>query len=162
MKLRASNFRSKISDEIFGEVLELGPGQITFPTPGASSVTLVDKLPSDLHKKLFPELGNDVYIVEPDFLVDFDKEGLPFAKDNSFDYVIASHLLEHLAQPFRMLDEIYRVLRVGGKAVIFLPDRRRTFDKKRQVESFDHFSDEYVRNNPEVADIDLFDFLEKL
>jgi hypothetical protein len=60
-----------------------------------------------------------------------------------------------------MLDEIYRVLRVGGKAIIFLPDRRRTFDKKRKVESFDHFSDEYLRNDPVVSDVDLFDFLER-
>jgi SAM-dependent methyltransferase len=161
MKLRANNFRGKLSNAISGNVMELGPGQITFPAPNATKVTLVDKLPSDLHKELFPELGSDVYIVEPDLLVDFDKDGLIFSKSDSFDYVIASHLLEHLAQPFRMLDEIHRVLRIGGKAIIFLPDRRRTFDWKRGVETFEHFSSEYLDNDPEVSNTDLFDFLEK-
>ena len=160
MKLRATNFRKEMSEEIFGQVMELGPGQITFPTPNAANVVLVDKLPSDLHKELFPELGKDVHIVEPDHLVDFDSEGLIFAKDKSYDFIVASHLLEHLAQPFRMLDEIHRVLRSGGKALIFLPDRRRTFDRTRKIAPLEHFLNEYSLGNPEVSDEDLFDFLE--
>lgn len=162
MNVRAENFRAKISAQLIGQGLELGPGQIQFPAPNSHNVLLVDKLPSKEHVELFPELGPDVYIVEPDLLVDFDSEGLKTLEEASFDFVIASHLLEHLAQPFRMLDEIWRVLKPNGLAVVFLPDRRRTFDRKRVCQSFEHFFDEYQRASHEVDIDDLRDYLLKV
>lgn len=39
-------------------------------------------------------------------------ENLPF-KDNSFDYVIASHVLEHSSNPERFIAELQRVARAG-------------------------------------------------
>jgi SAM-dependent methyltransferase len=162
MKERAVNFRKSLQGVIRGNVLEIGPGQVAFPTPMASSTTLVDKLPSDLHKELFPELGPDVFIVEPDFLVDLDKQGLSEFNDRQFDVVIASHMLEHLAQPFRMLDDIFRVLNDEGIAVIFLPDRTRTFDIARVCPSFEHFRTEYDINSREVSDEDLQDYMSKV
>jgi SAM-dependent methyltransferase len=162
MKVRADSFRAKISAQLVGRGLELGPGQIQFPSPNADEVILVDKLHSKEHIELFPELGPDVYIVEPDFLIDFDTDGLKTLEESSFDFVIASHLLEHLAQPFKMLDEIWRVLKPNGVAVIFLPDRRRTFDRKRTCQSFEHFFDEYQRTSHEVDVDDLRDYLLKV
>jgi SAM-dependent methyltransferase len=162
MKERAVQFRESLQEMIRGNVLEIGPGQVAFPTPMASSTTLVDKLPSDLHKKLFPELGPDVFIVEPDFLVDLDQQGLSDFNGSQFDVVIASHMLEHLAQPFRMLDDIFRVLKDEGIAVIFLPDRTRTFDMERGCPSFEHFRTEYDLNSREVSDEDLYDYMSKV
>lgn len=159
MKKRADEFRNKVSKTLKGKGLELGPGQIIFPAPNASEVVYVDKLPSNLHKDLFPELGANVQIIEPDHLIDFDKDRLKFFDSESFDFVIASHLLEHLAQPFRMLDEIYRVLKVGGLAIIFLPDRRRTFDKNRNCPDIKHFIEEYENGNHDVDISDLKDYL---
>jgi predicted SAM-dependent methyltransferase len=162
MKVRAEKFREHLYGKIIGSVLEIGPGQVAFPTPRASSVVLVDKLPADLHKELFPELGADISIVEPDVLLDLDKDRLKPFSSNSFDVVIASHMLEHLAQPFRMLDEIYRVLVMGGTSIIFLPDRTRTFDKYRNCPNFEHFVNEYNHNSFEVTDDDLFDYMLKV
>lgn len=162
MYSRADNFRSKISNQLLGTGLELGPGQIQFPAPNSDKVILVDKLPSKDHSELFPELGPDVYIVEPDLLVDFDSERLETFESDSFDFVVASHLLEHLAQPFKMLDEIWRVLKPNGLAIIFLPDRRRTFDRKRACQSFEHFFDEYNNGSSQVDTDDLRDYLLKV
>jgi len=159
MYVRAQEFRDSLIPNITGEVLEIGPGQIAFPTPFAKNLILVDKLPSELHKQLFPELGQDISIVEPDYLVDLDSEKLKIFSDETFDCVVASHMLEHLAQPFRMLDEIYRVLKPGASVIIFLPDRRRTFDKSRICQSFEHFAQEYLLGNDEVSDYDLDDYL---
>ncbi|MCB7129013.1 MAG: methyltransferase domain-containing protein [Candidatus Brocadiales bacterium] len=47
-------------------------------------------------------------------------ERLPF-KDNSFDLVISSHVLEHVLRPEAMTAEIERVMRPTGKAVIEVP-----------------------------------------
>jgi ubiquinone/menaquinone biosynthesis C-methylase UbiE len=42
--------------------------------------------------------------------------------DASFDIVIASQVLEHIIRRRRFVREIERVLRPGGRALIFVPD----------------------------------------
>lgn len=50
-------------------------------------------------------------------------ENLTMFADNSLDYVYTSHFLEHLKDPLKMLEDIQRVLRLGGNLVVYLPDR---------------------------------------
>ena len=50
-------------------------------------------------------------------------DNLPFS-DASFDAVIASSVFEYLDDPSGTLGEIFRVLRVGGWALITVPDMR--------------------------------------
>ena len=42
-------------------------------------------------------------------------------KDNSVDGIIAWDVIEHTLAPFIVLSEIYRVLKPGGKALVFIP-----------------------------------------
>ena len=65
-------------------------------------------------------------------IADVDAEGLTAIESGSQDFVICSHVIEHLADPLRFLDETHRVLRPGGVALILLPDRRCTFDRDRE------------------------------
>lgn len=48
-------------------------------------------------------------------------EKLPF-KDNSFDMVLATEILEHVINPDRLLTETDRVLKRGGNAIITFPN----------------------------------------
>ena len=41
---------------------------------------------------------------------------------NSFDVIVAFHVIEHVENPNYLLDEIYRILKRGGLAVISTPD----------------------------------------
>lgn len=58
----------------------------------------------------------------PDFLKG-DARSIPL-ENNSVDYLLCDQMLEHLpmADVFPVLCEIRRVLKVGGKAVIMVPD----------------------------------------
>ena len=47
-------------------------------------------------------------------------EQLPFG-DNTFDGVLSINLLEHVAEPRRVLQELVRVLRVGGRLALATP-----------------------------------------
>ena len=61
---------------------------------------------------------------EPNKDVDmvFDlNDGLPF-DDDSVDEVVAIQVLEHLAKPLTLLEEIYRVLKPGGTIDVAVPD----------------------------------------
>jgi len=55
--------------------------------------------------------------------IDLDKAPFPFP-DESFDAVVASHVIEHLKQPFLMLDETFRVLKPGGLVYLECPSDR--------------------------------------
>ena len=49
-----------------------------------------------------------------------DVHSLPFA-DADFDFVYASHVLEHAAAPIIALKEIHRVLKKGGEGLFWMP-----------------------------------------
>jgi hypothetical protein len=53
-------------------------------------------------------LGVDLY-GEPDIVVDFEKEMLTRFKDNEFDLVVCTEVLEHLDNLHAMVDELFRV-----------------------------------------------------
>ena len=62
--------------------------------------------------------------------------------DASYDFVLASHVLEHVANPLRALAEWARVLRSDGRLVLVLPHRDATFDHRRPVTPLAHFRDD--------------------
>jgi SAM-dependent methyltransferase len=69
---------------------------------------------------------------------------LPF-HDHALDYVIASHVLEHVANPVAALAEWYRVLRPGGIIYLVVPDRRATWEHRRELTPVAHMLDDFVR-----------------
>ena len=51
-----------------------------------------------------------------------DAEVLAHVPDGMYDWVYSSHCLEHLHHPLRALREWWRLVRVGGKLVVVVPD----------------------------------------
>lgn len=70
-------------------------------------------------------------------------------QDGTYDFVLASHVLEHLANPLRGLQEWRRVLRPGGAMLVIVPDRRGTFDHRRTPTSFEHLEADFRKNTTE-------------
>lgn len=59
--------------------------------------------------------------------------------DNSYDFLLASHCLEHCANALLTLREWRRVVESGGGVLLLvLPDRNYTFDHRRPVTKFEH------------------------
>ncbi|MDB6102014.1 MAG: class SAM-dependent methyltransferase [Gammaproteobacteria bacterium] len=56
----------------------------------------------------------------------------------SYDFVMSSHALEHVANPLKALSEWVRVLKPAGLLVLILPNRDQTFDHRRPVTSMAH------------------------
>lgn len=52
-------------------------------------------------------------------------------EDNSVDFVISSHVIEHFPDPIKALKEWRRVVRPGGYIYVIAPHKERIFDKDR-------------------------------
>jgi SAM-dependent methyltransferase len=54
---------------------------------------------------------------------DLNKEPIP-APDDSFDLVVASHVIEHMTDPIKFFGEVIRVLKPGGQVYFEAPSER--------------------------------------
>jgi SAM-dependent methyltransferase len=63
--------------------------------------------------------------------------------DASYDFLLSSHCLEHVANPLGALCEWRRVIRPGGHLIIILPDPSRTFDHRRPVTEMAHLQADF-------------------
>jgi SAM-dependent methyltransferase len=64
-------------------------------------------------------------------------DNLPF-KDDSIDYIIALHILEHCAEPVSVLREWLRVLKPGGKLGVVIPDWRYNWNAANDNSKYGH------------------------
>ncbi len=68
---------------------------------------------------------------------------LPF-KDNTFDFIICNHVLEHIPDDTKAMQELYRVLAPNGTAIVQVP-----YDKNREIT----FEDDSITDPKERAKI---------
>ena len=71
-------------------------------------------------------------------------------KDNTYDFVLSCHSLEHVANPIKALLEWKRILKPNGKLILILPYKSSTFDSKRPFTTFKHLLDDYHNNISET------------
>ena len=69
--------------------------------------------------------------------------------DSTYESVLASHCLEHVANPLRALQEWKRVLVDQGLLLLVLPHKDGTFDWRRPVTPLEHMIQDYERNTGE-------------
>lgn len=73
-------------------------------------------------------------------------DGVP---DDAYDAFLASHVVEHLANPLGALAEWQRVVRPGGYMLLIVPHRDGTFDHRRPVTSLEHLQADAARDTGE-------------
>lgn len=78
-----------------------------------------------------------------------DSVDLSSLKDESYDFVLSSHVLEHIANPIKALKEWDRVIVKGGYLFCVVPDMRYTYDRKRPLTEFNHILQDYLNNTSE-------------
>ena len=61
----------------------------------------------------------------------------------TYDFILSSNCLEHVANPIRALFEWKRVLRPGGALILVVPNKANNFDHRRPFTSFEHLVQDY-------------------
>lgn len=127
--------RFELARELHGDGVEFGPG--CFPLrlgPFAKKVRYVDAFDRQQFAEQFAEVGDSIAgFPEIDLRLDFDKENfVDRLGRESADFIVANHVLEHLVNPLRFLEQCHAVLRERGVLFLGLPDKRRMFDRDRK------------------------------
>jgi 2-polyprenyl-3-methyl-5-hydroxy-6-metoxy-1,4-benzoquinol methylase len=98
----------------------------------AGAETLRQKYDSDPHI-------NVKDIVEVDAIWGSNTLQQAIGEERKVDYIVASHVVEHVPDLITWLQELRSVLKPGGQVRLVIPDRRFTFD--------------YLRNETRISDV---------
>jgi len=115
--------------------LEIGPSYNPIvPKRDGYRVEVVDHLATAaLREKYAREQNIDASKIEE---VDHVWTGQPLSRlagTSRYDYIVASHVIEHTPDMLGFLKECDAMLRPGGRLVLVVPDKRRCFDFFRSV-----------------------------
>ena len=81
--------------------------------------------------------------------------------DDSYDFLLSSHVIEHTANPIKALKEWIRVVKPGGHLIVLVPHKDGTFDHNRPVTELNHLIQDFENNITEKDLTHLDEILEK-
>jgi SAM-dependent methyltransferase len=138
--------RGLMSSKLQGRGLEIGALGRPLQTHDRMRMEYVDRHDVSTLRTLYPELARD-RLVEP-HIID-DAERLDSVPDQTYDFVVAAHVLEHMANPIGAVRSWCRVLKPGGLLYLAVPDRRLSFDRKRPRTLLGHLVLDFERASAE-------------
>lgn len=141
-----------------GQGLEIGALHEPAPMPAGASVQYFDTLTEAQAAELFKEIPSE-RLVRVSFLGNLDNDGLRQFADGVFDFVVINHVLEHLANPVRAIEEVFRICRQGGTVILSIPDKEFTFDRGRELTSWEHLWSDYAQGVRENSDEHYISFM---
>jgi SAM-dependent methyltransferase len=118
-----------------GEGLEIGALHQPLKMPPQAKPRYVDRLTVEDLRSEYPELaGWDLTEVD---VID-NGELLETIPEESQDFIVANHFLEHCEDPIRTIGTHLGKLRPGGVLFYAVPDKRYTFDYHRDLTPLEH------------------------
>ena len=126
---------------IKGKGLEIGAFHLPTQVCEGTKVEYVDQMSMIQIKERFPKFIN-TYCVYPSIIDNGEK--LLKIQDESYDFLIANHMIEHTENVFKTIQNHLRVLKKGGILYYAVPDKRFTFDKNRELTTYEHLKAEYL------------------
>ena len=143
--------------------LEIGP--LASPRVGKNEgpIRYLDHASTDELKQKYatnPVMRTKLHtIVDVDYVIGANKTiADAVGKDAPFDYVIASHVIEHIPDPVGWMAEVASVLRPGGILSLIIPDKRYSFDINRAVTDISDLVDANLRNLRQPSYRQAYDF----
>lgn len=155
--------RDKLLREIdVATMVGLEIGALDRPTvaPGTGNIRFVDYRTADALRRHYtgqPGVDADA-IVAVDIVLGARSLSEALATEPRVDYVIASHVIEHVPDVVGWLQQVSAVLKPGGRLCLAIPDKRFTFDYLGTVSTVGDFLDAHLsrRTAPSVKQV--YDF----
>ncbi len=151
-------YRSQGYCLLSGKGLEVGAMDHPANLPCDCHVVYVDAATEEELSENFQELGDQKF-VKPDHILDLDTRGITELGSGSFDFVVLNHVIEHVANPIQVIEDLVNLLKPDGMLSISAPDKRYTFDNKREITQFEHLKEEYRQEVDFVSDEHYMDYI---
>lgn len=153
--------RDKHYRNLKGLGLEIGALHEPARLPDVCSVEYFDLRSREASARIFEEIDSEK-IVEVQHVGDIDRRGLRRLRGGRYDFVIANHVIEHLANPIAFVEDVFGIVKPGGLVILSAPDKRFTFDRDRALTDFEHLERDYQRGCVEASDEHYLEFIEKV
>ena len=141
-----------------GSGLEIGPLTAPIISKEEANIYYLDHVSQEeLKKKYKNEPVNLDEIVPIDFALN-GKSLTDTVKGKKFDYVVASHVIEHLPDVVSWLEETASILKNGGILTLAIPDKRFTFDITRRTSSVNEVIGAYIEKLERPTSFMMYDF----
>lgn len=124
-----------------GKGLEIGGSA---PNPfGLDTLNLdfTDSMDTEFKKEEIRLCGKTLKV---DIVANGDDIPLP---DESQDFIVSSHVIEHFPNPIKALIEWDRLVKVSGIIFMIVPHKERTFDRKKECTPLEHLIEDFKNNN---------------
>ena len=132
-KGRSDRLRSTFN--VAGKGLEIGPSHSPLmPKAAGFDVEILDYLDAKGLREKYARAGLDVSAVEEvDFIGDGRSMTEVIGARNRYDWIVASHVIEHVPDLVSFLADCEALLKPGGSLVLAVPDKRCCFDILRPI-----------------------------
>ena len=142
-----------------GRGLEIGPSANPLaPKRADFNVQILDRFAAEDLRERLQASGAELGLIEE---VDYVWRGEPYTdligSEACFDWVIASHVIEHIPNPVLWLQECSRLLKPNGVLSLAIPDKRYCFDYFSPATSTGDILDAYYQNRGQPSPGQVFD-----
>lgn len=133
-------FRALFYSCLKGKGVEFGAACSPSPIPICCNVKYADKFHDNEGCKT--QMKNKE-MVSVDFYTDLSE--MKGIKNNSLDFIIHNHVIEHSNNPILSMHNSYKKLKRGGMLMFIVPNKHKTFDRFRSVTSVRHIAKDYYK-----------------
>ena len=142
------NFLKSLFD-VSGVGLEIGPSHAPLlPKKEGYNIEILDHLSrEDLIKKYKNALSVDLSNIESvDYVMKDKSLHETVNKSDHYDFIVASHVIEHIYNMIGFLNDCEKLLKKDGKLILAIPDKRFSFDVLRTLSSTGDFIQAHIED----------------
>ena len=145
--------REIIVSRLSGTGIEFGAGSRPMPLPVDVTVEYAEPFQSESQ---YARMNYSNNTVVPKYSCPIENQDQ--IKDGSLDFIVAAHVIEHTPNPVGAIVECWKKLKSGGQLVLVVPDKRRTFDKTREITPLEHLVADFETPDRERDYMNYLDF----
>ena len=139
--------------------LELGPLTSPVVSKGEAKISYLDHMSTEDLKKKYKGHPFPLEDIAPVDYVLVNNSLKDTLKGKKFDYVIASHVIEHIPDTVSWLADVESILKEGGILSLVIPDKRYTFDILRNVSRPADVIGAYLDKHTRASSATMYDFI---
>lgn len=150
--------REKAGKFLSGCGLEIGALHQPLKKSESCSIKYLDIESVESVKTAFPELDGH-NIIQPNYVGDICKHTISDITKKKFNFIILNHVLEHVANPIQVIQNVWEGIADNGFFIISVPDKDFSYDKTRPLTTYEHLLADYFLGITEVCNDHYIDFL---